>query len=151
MKRSLFLFLLTSILLVASCKKEEDNHQLHSDIALIEQYLADNNIQASHLESGLYYYVHRQGSEQRPNLSSTVTVSYTGKLLNGNTFDSGDFVSFQLAGLIKGWQQGLPLIGSGGRISLYVPSPLGYGNQSMPGIPANSVLVFDLTLHYFSN
>ncbi|MBK9291527.1 MAG: FKBP-type peptidyl-prolyl cis-trans isomerase [Bacteroidetes bacterium] len=146
----LFLFLFVA-LITSSCRKEDDNHQLHNDIALIEQYLADHQIEASRLESGLFYFVHNQGSEQRPNLNSTLTVSYTGKLLDGSTFDTGSFVSFPLSNLIKGWQQGLPLIGSGGRISLFIPSPLGYGSQAKPGIPANSVLIFDINLHYFSN
>lgn len=143
--------LLVALAVLPSCSKTDDNQQLQQDIALIEQYLATHNLQANKLESGLFYYIHRQGSEQKPNLNSTVTVSYSGKLLNGSTFDSGEFVSFALLNLIKGWQQGLPLIGSGGRISLYIPSPLGYGNQPMAGIPANSVLIFDLTLHYFSH
>jgi len=151
MRKFLILNLLLTILFSTSCQKKDDNHQLHNDIALIEQYLAEHNIQASRLESGLFYYIHNQGSDPKPKLSSIVTVSYTGKLLDGSTFDSGQFKPFQLGGLIEGWKQGVPLIGSGGRISLYIPSPLGYGNQSLPGIPSNSVLVFDLTLHYFSN
>ena len=145
------LLTLSFCLLLFSCQKKDDNHQLHTDIAKIEEYLAQQQIQASKLESGLYYFIHRPGTEPKPNLGSTITVSYTGKLLDGSTFDSGSFVTFPLSTLIKGWQQGIPLIGAGGRINLYVPSTLGYGNSSMPGIPANSVLVFDLTLHYFSN
>lgn len=151
MRKPLNLTLLLTILFSMSCQKKDDNHQLHNDIALIEQYLAEHNIQASRLESGLFYFIHQPGGSNKPTLNSIVTVSYTGKLLDGSTFDSGQFRSFQLAGLIEGWRQGIPLIGNGGRISLYIPSPLGYGNQSLPGIPANSVLVFDLTLHYFSN
>jgi FKBP-type peptidyl-prolyl cis-trans isomerase len=151
MKRLLILMFLAAGIFSNSCQKNDNNHQLHNDIALIEQYLATHNIEAQRLESGLFYFIHHQGSDQKPNLNSTLTVSYTGKLLDGSTFDSGSFVTFQLRQLIQGWKQGIPLIGSGGRIALFIPSPLGYGNQSQPGIPANSVLIFDLTLHYFSN
>jgi FKBP-type peptidyl-prolyl cis-trans isomerase FkpA len=48
--------------------------------------------------------------------------------------------------LILGWQYGIPLVKAGGRIMLYLPPSLGYGSQSTGTIPANSVLIFDITL-----
>lgn len=140
------------ISLAFGCNKKKDNYnaQLEADIALIEQYLIQNHIEAQRLENGLHYFIHRQGSDPKPGPNATVTVSYTGKLLNGEIIDKDDFVSFNLQNLIKGWRIGLTLIGTNGRITLFIPSTLGYGNNAMPGIPANAVLIFDLTLHYFS-
>ena len=45
-----------------------------------------------------------------------------------------------------GWQYGIPLVKAGGRIMLYLPPSLGYGAQTVGSIPANSVLIFDITL-----
>jgi len=59
-------------------------------------------------------------------------------------------VTFPLANLIPAWQIGIPLIGRGGEITLYSPSNLGYGNQSVGSIPARSVLVFEIDLIDFN-
>ena len=55
-------------------------------------------------------------------------------------------VSFNLLELIQGWQKGLPLVKKGGKIKLIIPPSLGYGATPQQGIPANSVLVFDIEL-----
>ena len=82
----------------------------------------------------------------KPTVSSNVTVNYTGKLTNGNTFDSGKGVSFGLNQLITGWQYGIPLIAPGGSITLYLPPSLAYGSRATVDIPANSVLIFTIDL-----
>jgi FKBP-type peptidyl-prolyl cis-trans isomerase FkpA len=51
-----------------------------------------------------------------------------------------------LGQLIVGWQKGLPLISSGGKITLYIPPSLGYGSAAAGSIPANSILIFDIEL-----
>ena len=61
-------------------------------------------------------------------------------------FDSGNGVSFGLNQLIVGWQEGIPLIAPGGSITLYLPPSLAYGAQAQQGIPANSILVFQIDL-----
>ena len=53
---------------------------------------------------------------------------------------------FMLNGVIPGWTDGIPLIKQGGRIHLYIPPSLGYGNRAVESIPANSILLFDVTL-----
>ncbi|HAD33478.1 MAG TPA: FKBP-type peptidylprolyl isomerase, partial [Chitinophagaceae bacterium] len=55
-------------------------------------------------------------------------------------------VSFGLDGLIVGWQEGIPLIGAGGKIKLYLPPSLAYGSNANGNIPANSSLIFDIDL-----
>ncbi|MEI6409778.1 MAG: FKBP-type peptidyl-prolyl cis-trans isomerase [Bacteroidota bacterium] len=54
--------------------------------------------------------------------------------------------TFPLSSLIKGWQEGIPLLKKGGKGTFFIPSALGYGSQDQGAIPANSVLIFEITL-----
>jgi len=102
-------------------------------------------------ESGLYYEIQEPGDGPKPSASDTVRVHYTGELVNGRVFDSsrerGEPATFPLNRVIAGWTEGLQLIGEGGRISLYVPSDLGYGDRgNPPTIPGGAMLIFDVEL-----
>jgi peptidylprolyl isomerase len=92
-----------------------------------------------------------QGTGQRAQASSTVTVNYVGVLYkNGKEFDSswsrGQPATFSLSGLIKGWSEGMVGMRVGGRRELIIPPNLGYGSRSRSSIPANSTLVFVVDL-----
>ena len=80
----------------------------------------------------------------------TVEVKYKGYLPDGRVFDQtapANTLIFPLDRFIDGWVEGLQYLKSGGgKGMLFIPSVLGYGSQSTGGIPANSVLIFDLTL-----
>jgi hypothetical protein len=103
--------------------------------------------------SGILYQIISSGNNNRPTLSSNITVDYVGKLMNGTTFDSSNNITFPvtLNDLIDGWKIGLPLIGIGGRIKLIIPSSLAYGCQGGGSIPSNSPLYFDITLDNATN
>lgn len=135
-----FAFLL---FVLSGCKKEDSQET-------IEQYLTRSNLMSTVTKDprGFYYQVMTPGTGATPTLSSKVTVFYKGSLTNGNIFDqtSANPVTFGLNQLILGWQYGIPLVKAGGRIMLYLPPSLGYGSQSMGQIPANSALIFDITL-----
>ena len=79
-------------------------------------------------------------------------INYTGLLSNGHKFDEGKNVAFTLGSLMEGWKKGLPLIQKGGKIKLYIPPSLGYGSSDIKDnngavvIPANSMLIFDISL-----
>ena len=153
MKRYILLFALV-IGAFSSCKKEssfDPAKQAATDDAAIQAYIKANNITATKDPSGLYYQVITPGTGNYPTANSLVTVSYSGKLLNGTVFDSGNIQSSPLSGFIQGWKIGIPLINTGGRILLLVPSALGYGNAAYGSIPANSVLIFTVDLTGFSN
>lgn len=145
------IFLSLLLLALTACKKESETDYLPIDIEKITQYLADNNIEAQKLESGLFYIIEKQGGAEKPNLNSTVTVSYKGRFLTGEVFEENTFKTFGLRNLIEGWKQGIPLVGSAGKVRLFIPSPLAYGSQGSGTIPPNTPLIFDITLHYFSN
>lgn len=100
--------------------------------------------------SGLQYEVIKEGKGKKPGLKSKVTVHYTGTLINGTKFDSSrdrpEPAEFPVNGIIKGWQEALQLMPEGSTYKLYIPPELGYGPQAQPGIPAFSVLVFEVEL-----
>lgn len=100
--------------------------------------------------SGLRYQIIAAGAAEKPTANSTVKARYTGKLCDGKVFDStednGQPVEFALSGVIKGWTEGLQLIGKGGKIHLWVPADLGYGSRAGGPIPASSVLEFEVEL-----
>jgi FKBP-type peptidyl-prolyl cis-trans isomerase FkpA len=126
--------------------------QAKADSLAITAYLAANpSITAKRdSASGLYYQIITPGTGTNPTANSVITVAYTGKLLNGTQFDSQASYTQALSGLIPGWIIGIPFIKTGGRILLIVPSALGYGNQLIGQIPANSVLVFTVDLISFN-
>ncbi|MGB1205735.1 MAG: FKBP-type peptidyl-prolyl cis-trans isomerase [Chitinophagales bacterium] len=119
----------------------------------IEAYLAANKLKkkAKTTEDGLYYVIEEAGNGNSPTVSDRVKVHYRGTLLNGKQFDSsydrGQAAEFPLAGVIEGWQKGIPLFKTGGKGKLIIPSALAYGEKAMGNdIPANSILVFDIEL-----
>ncbi|MBK4717024.1 MULTISPECIES: FKBP-type peptidyl-prolyl cis-trans isomerase [Tenebrionibacter/Tenebrionicola group] len=100
--------------------------------------------------TGLLYRVEKEGSGDAPKNSDTVVVNYKGTLIDNTEFDSsynrGEPLSFRLDGVIPGWTEGLKHIKKGGKIKLVIPPELAYGKNGVPGIPANSTLVFDVEL-----
>lgn len=105
--------------------------------------------------SGFYYKIVTPGTgTATPNLCSRITIYYKGQLTNGTVFDQATTspATFSLGQLIVGWQKGIPLIKTGGKVILYLPPSLGYGAQSVRDqlgntvIPANSILVFTIDL-----
>ncbi len=101
-------------------------------------------------KSGLMYQVEKEGTGEAPKDTDTVTVNYKGTLTDGSEFDNsysrGEPLSFRLDGVIPGWTEGLKHIKKGGKIKLVIPPDLAYGKTGVPGIPANSTLVFDVEL-----
>lgn len=101
--------------------------------------------------SGLQYKILAEGTGIKPEAQDTVQVHYRGTLIDGKEFDSsytrGEPVSFPLNGVLKGWIEGLQFIGEGGKIRLFIPAELGYGEQqASPVIGPNSTLIFDIEL-----
>jgi len=97
--------------------------------------------------SGLRYRVLRPGTGQKPKATNKVKVNYHGWLDSGKAFDSSyerkEPISFPLNGVIKGWTEGMQLVGEGGMIELEIPSKLGYGDGGIPGtIPGGATLHF---------
>lgn len=120
-----------------------------NEVAAVEAYLAQKGItDAQKSNFGFYYKIDVAGTGITPTVCSNVTLYYQGKLIDGTTFDQtgASPVTFQLGQLITGWQLGLPLIKTGGKIKLYLPPTLAYGSRAVGSIPANSILIFEITL-----
>jgi FKBP-type peptidyl-prolyl cis-trans isomerase FkpA len=148
-----FLFIITT-----SCDRDEcdvepnlsvDENQLATDIAKIDAYLAENNIEAQQHPSGLRFSIIEKGDGDTPSLCGGVVVDYKLYLISDGTLvqESPRPLNFDLRSLITGWQVGIPLIDEGGTIHLYTPSVYAYGDQSVPDIPANSNLLFEIQLY----
>lgn len=146
MKYLIPLFSLT--LLFYSCAKKKIEKQAKEDEEIITLYIQDNNLNAVPTGSGLYYVIETVGAGAGCNSNSDVTVAYTGYLTDGTVFDQSDAqgVTFNLQQVIKGWTEGIPYFKEGGTGKLLIPSALGYGDQAVGSIPANSVLIFDVNL-----
>ncbi len=103
-------------------------------------------------ESGLLYLVEEAGNEVKATADSDrVRVMYKGTLPNGTVFDSsydrGDTAQFALNQVIRGWAEGMKLVGEGGKIKLWIPSDLAYGEQGAGQmIPANQAIAFEVEL-----
>ncbi len=143
MKYSLWICLALTAMTLMSCDKED---QQATDEALIQGFIAEHNLVTQTTASGLHYIIDLPGSSQHPTINDDITFSYVGFLLDGDIFDLGDNVTYPLSGLIEGFQEGMPLFGKGGGGRLIIPSYLAYGDAPQPGIPGNSVIVFDVSL-----
>ena len=120
------------------------------DLEVIQAYIAANNLDAVEGPEGLYYVIDQEGTGAHPTETSNVTVHYEGSLTNGRVFDSsfdrGLPATFSLQQVIRGWTIGIPLFKEKGGGKLILPSRLAYGSNPPPGIPSNSVLIFDVNL-----
>jgi FKBP-type peptidyl-prolyl cis-trans isomerase FkpA len=167
MKR-VFLAVTLSTILFMSCGKKDQVCTYNdssvtapaSETANVKTYLDANGITATLHPSGFYYKITQAGTGAAVvNLCSNVTVTYVGKLTNGTVFDpapasglSFSSATFQLGQVIVGWQKGVPLISTVGKITLYIPPSLGYGandvknQQGVVVIPGNSILIFNIEL-----
>ncbi len=102
-------------------------------------------------ETGLQYKIIEEGDGPSPKADDVVKVHYTGKLLNGEVFDSsvqrGEPVEFPVGGVIPGWTEALQLMKVGGKWELYIPAELAYGERGAgQDIGPNETLIFEVEL-----
>jgi FKBP-type peptidyl-prolyl cis-trans isomerase FkpA/FKBP-type peptidyl-prolyl cis-trans isomerase FklB len=116
-------------------------------------YLAENAKKdgVETTKTGLQFRKVSGGGGKKPGPRSTVTVHYTGALINGKVFDSsvkrGEPITFGLNQVIPGWTEGLQLMSEGDKAELVIPQELGYGARGAPGaIPPYQTLVFQVEL-----
>ena len=156
---SLFL-LLVGIALLSACSKsdktdpqstacavkaEYKNDSSATQRALMIAFCNNNGITYTIHPSGILYQIITPGDTAKPNLCTSLTMTYTGKLMTGIQFDKGT-ITYPLKDLIVGWQIAVPLIGKGGKIKMVIPSSLAYGPNANGSIPANSPLYFEMSI-----
>ena len=128
-----------------SCSNKEDDYSTENDLE-IQEYIKDNNLNATKTASGLYYVITNPGNGSKPTSSSNVTVNYKGYFTDGHLFDQGQNVSFNLNQVITGWSEGLTYFNEDTQGWLLIPSQLGYGSSGSSSIPGGSVLIFSIHL-----
>jgi FKBP-type peptidyl-prolyl cis-trans isomerase len=138
-----------------------------AEMAILQDYLAANNITAEPTESGLIFISKVKGNGKKAESGKQVKVNYEGKLLNGTYFDTSveevakandlynpqrGYEPFEFAlgqgQVIKGWDEGIAMLSEGGKATLIIPSSIGYGANPRPGgvIKPFNTLVFEVEL-----
>lgn len=135
-----------------SKSKERKREQEEKKQGAVLQEIQNRWPEAVKTPSGLRYIITKNGvGTKSPKKGQTVTVHYTGSLLNGQVFDSsikrGQPAQFAIGQVIEGWNEALVQMMKGEKRTLIIPPELGYGQRGYPGvIPPNSYLVFDVEL-----
>ena len=100
--------------------------------------------------SGLQYKALITGNGRKPKRNNRVIVHYRGLLLNGVTFDTSyeddEPIPLSLKSVIKGWQEGVPLMPVGSVFVFLIPPELAYGERGGGHIPPNATLIFEIEL-----
>lgn len=104
------------------------------------------------LPNGIQYKILQQGDGVKPNRKSTIKAHYAGRILSGTEFDNsykrGQPFTAAISRLIVGWQEVLPMMSTGSKWQLWIPSDLAYGDNGVgqAGIPGGAVLDFEIEL-----
>ncbi|MBQ8703912.1 MAG: FKBP-type peptidyl-prolyl cis-trans isomerase [Bacteroidales bacterium] len=148
--------------------EEQANYQQqmeHARVAepeLIAAYVKEHGVKAQPNAKGLYVIVNKKGNGPTVAVGREVTISYTGRLLDGTMFDSSNEADCRESGLqchepltyvvgqmslIPGWEEGVMGQPEGSKLQLIIPSAMGYGSQGAgQNIPPYSPLVFDIEI-----
>lgn len=137
---------------VAAERQKQQEELAKTNLAEAEKFLTENeeaeDIQVT--DSGLQYRVIEEGEGSQPDADDTVTVHYTGKLLDDSVFDSSyqrdQPQSFRVNEVITGWGEALQMMKEGSKWELYIPPNLAYGPDGNGPIPPNAALVFEVEL-----
>ncbi|WEK35071.1 MAG: FKBP-type peptidyl-prolyl cis-trans isomerase [Candidatus Pseudobacter hemicellulosilyticus] len=138
---------------IADKLSQMKNEKAAANLKAGQDFLAENKNRPGvvALPSGLQYEVITEGSGPKPSASNKVTCHYHGTLIDGTVFDSsvlrGQPATFPLNMVIKGWTEGLQLMGQGSKWRFFIPAALGYGERQVSAqIGPNSALVFEVEL-----
>jgi len=150
---------LVSVKTEAEYNKEEAEKtatQNAIDDKQLQAYFKAHGIKPTKTASGIYCLISKEGTGENIKAGQTVGVNYTGMFYDGKKFDSNTDTVFHhtqvfklevgKGKVIKGWDEGLQLLRTGSKATLYIPSSLAYGPQERPGIPGNSIMIFDVEI-----
>ena len=135
-----------------SCSTDNQNNDMQANLIQGEEFLKNNLLEDGVIEikSGLQYLVLESGDGESPSLDQTITADFHGTLLDGSVFwssiDNGEPLIVQLSQLIPGCQESISLMSEGDSWRVFIHPELAYGEAGRPGIPANSALIFDISL-----
>lgn len=134
--------------------REYRQSQINAEKAAGIAFMLENRTEEGVQEGpgGMQFKVLQEGSGEKPTLHATVKAHYAGRLLNGTEFDSsykrGTPFTARITQLIKGWQEVLPMMSTGSKWIVWIPSDLAYGDDGASGgkIPGGATLEFEIEL-----
>ncbi len=132
----------------AAAAENAKRRNLAADEVLFKKLKEDKNVIET--QDGLRYQILQPGTGGSPAPTDTVVVNYTGLLVDGTVFDTtkqrGKPVEIGLNQTIPGWIEGLQKIGKGGKIRLFIPPDLAYGDNGNARVPPSAALIFEVEL-----
>ena len=138
-----------SFLILVSCSQDSPNIQQIENL----QFFIDNkkNDQVVEIEPGLQYLVIDSGEAKSPTpkLTQTISAHFHGTLTNGEVFWSSldsEPLEIELSKLIAGCQKTISLMRVGDKWMVYIDPTMAYGEEGRPGIPSNTILIFEIEL-----
>ena len=147
MKRFLTLM---SLLVLVGCVQDSPNVKQIANL----KFFIENQEQVgiNVVEKGLHYAVLNYGdmNSKSPELSDTITAHFHGTLTDGTVFwssvDSNEPLTIELSKLIEGCQKIISIMKINDKWRVYIDPSMAYGDEGRPGIPSNSILIFDIEL-----
>ncbi len=143
------LLLFCSFFIIFGCVQDSPNIQQIENL----QFFIDNkkNDQVIEIEPGLQYLVVNSGDpiSEPPLLNQTISAHFHGTLTNGEVFWSSldsEPLKIELSKLIVGCQKVISLMREGDKWMVYIDPTMAYGENGRPGIPSNSILIFEIEL-----
>jgi FKBP-type peptidyl-prolyl cis-trans isomerase len=143
------LLIIPLMLILTGCVQDSPNVK---QIANLKFFIENQNIEGINVvEKGLQYAVLQTGdlNSKSPDLSDTITAHFHGTLTDGTVFWSSidsDPLTIELSGLIEGCQKIISMMKKNDKWRVYIDPRMAYGDEGRPGIPPNSILVFDIEL-----
>ena len=145
-----YIYILLTLFLVISCNQDSPNITQIQNM----QYFIDNskNPDIIEVERGLQYSVINSGSPENATaeVTNTITAHFHGTLTNGEVFWSSvemdEPLTVPLSGLIEGCQKIISLMRAGDKWRVFIDPSMAYGDEGRPGIPSNSILIFEIEL-----
>lgn len=157
MKKILILVASAAALCFHSCNRNSnqiavdcdmpDTVALSSEVAYLKNYLEERGIDAVQHPSGVFYIIEEEGGDTKLEACYNVSANYTCHTLRGDFVDKGEETPFNLydQSLLPGFRIGFSAVGEGGKIRLYLPPSIAYGEKgAAPAIGSNEYIVFDI-------
>ena len=148
MKR--FFTLVISLIVLTGCVQDSPNVKQIANMKFFIENQAQEGTNV--IEKGLHYAVLNSGdiNSKSPELSDIITAHFHGTLTDGTVFwssiESNEPLTIQLSGLIEGCQKVISRMKVNDKWRVYIDPSMAYGDEGRPGIPSNSILVFDIEL-----
>ena len=145
-----FFILVISLIVLTGCVQDGPNVKQIANMKFFIENQAQEGINV--IEKGLHYAVLNSGdiNSKSPELSDIITAHFHGTLTDGTVFwssiESNEPLTIQLSGLIEGCQKVISRMKVNDKWRVYIDPSMAYGDEGRPGIPSNSILIFDIEL-----